>query len=374
MARQAEVMVISGQRDLRWTIRAWGRGPHGAYMKGEDLSKPFVPVVYGELILEVAQRHGVDRSALLAAAGVPAKTLEDPNGRLSRLQAAGLVMQALKLSNEPALGYEIGLHSSLTSHGLMGYGLISSSTLRQAIELAAKFLQLRLPMFGMKLFTDGTYAVIEITEAVPLSPAIRQCLFDLFLVGMGRVAPTLTGYRMPDIELWFDCPEPAYYARYKARLPSVRFGMGANQLRFRATYLDHRPDTANPVTAKMVEEQCRRELEQLGFAGDLVGQVRAALRGPKRGYPDLEKAAALLHMSSRTLKRKLKEHGTSFHHLLEEARRAEGIRLLRTTSLTVEQIAVQLGYSDPSNFSRAFRKWTAATPNDFRVQEHLPGS
>jgi AraC-like DNA-binding protein len=343
-------------------------------MKQEDFSKPFVPVVYGVLILEVAQAHGVDRDALLAAAGVPAPVLEDPNGRLSRLQAGGMLYQALKLSGEPALGYEIGLHSSLTSHGLMGYGLISSSTLRQAIDLAVKFLQLRLPMFSMKLLTDGAQAVIEITEAVPLPADTRQCLFDLFLVGMARVAPALTGYRMPDIELWFDCPEPEYYARYKARLPAMRFGMGANQLRFRTTYLDLRPDTANPVTAKMVEEQCRRELEQLGFAGDLVGQVRAVLRNTPDGYPDLEKVAGLLHMSSRTLKRKLKERGTSFHRLLEEARRAEGIRLLRTTALTVEQIAEQLGYSDPSNFCRAFRKWTAATPNVFRVQEHLQGS
>jgi AraC-like DNA-binding protein len=337
-------------------------------MKQEDLSKPFVPVVYGVLILEVAQAHGVDRAALLAAAGVPPRLLDDPNGRLSRLQAGGLLLQAMQLSGEPALGYEIGLHSSLTSHGLMGYGLISSSTLRQAIELAATFLQLRLPMFGMKLFTDGPQAVIEITEAVPLSAVTRRCLFDLFLVGMARVAPALTGYRMPDIELWFDCPEPAYYARYKARLPPVRFGMGANQLRFRATYLDLRPDTANPVTAKMVEEQCRRELEQLGFAGDVVGQVRAALRSTQGRYPDLERVATLLHVSSRTLKRKLKEHGASFHHLLEEARRADGIRLLRTTSLTIEQIAEQLGYSDPSNFCRAFRKWTSSTPQVFRAQ------
>lgn len=150
--------------------------------------------------------------------------------------------------------------------------------------------------------------------------------------------------------------------------------MGANQLRFPASHLDLRPDTANPATAQIVEEQCRRELEQLGFAGDLVGQVSAVLRNAQGGYPDLSRVAARLHISSRTFKRKLQEHGASFHELLEAARRAESIRLLRTTSLTVEQIAAQLGYADPSNFCRAFRKWTAATPNTFRAQAHLQGS
>lgn len=341
-------------------------------MKQGDLGKPVVPVVYGQLIVEVAQPHGVDRAALLVAAGVPAPLLEDTNARLSMLQAGAMLYHAIKLSREPALGYEIGLHSSLTSHGMMGYGLISSSTLRQAIEMAVKFLQLRLPMFSMKLFTDGEQAAIETAETTPLGSA-RQCLFDLLLVGMARVAPSLTGYRVPDIELWFDYPEPEYYARYKSRLPMMRFNMGANQLRFRATWLDLRPDTANPLTVKMVEEQCSRELEQLGLVGDLPGQVRSVLRNSQGGYPDLEKVAARLHMSSRTLKRKLKEHSTSFHELLEAARKAESIRLLRTTSLTVEQIAERLGYSDPSNFCRAFRKWTAATPNVFRVQEQLQG-
>lgn len=337
-------------------------------MRQDDIGRPFVPVVYGVLIQDVAERHGVDRQALLAAAAVPPGLLDDPNGRLSQLQAGTMLYQAIALSREPALGYEIGLHSSLTSHGLMGYGMISSSTLREAIGLSVKFLQLRLPMFRMRLFTDGGHAVIEISEAMPLNAAVRQCLFDLFLVGMARVAPALTGFRMPEIELWFDGAEPAYYARYRERLPPVRFGMGANQLRFRSTYLDLRPDTANPVTAKMVEEQCRRELEQLGFAGDVSGQVRAMLCNAQGDYPGLEQVAGRLHMSSRTLKRKLREQNTSFHQLLEETRRAESIRLLRTTALSVEQIAERLGYSDPSNFCRAFRKWTAASPNGFREQ------
>lgn len=338
-------------------------------MRPDERDRPFVPVVYGVLIQDVAKRHGVNGNVLLAAARVPPALLEDPNGRLSRLQAGALLYQAVALSREPALGYEIGLHSSLTSHGLMGYGMISSSTLRQAIELSVKFLQLRLPMFRMRLFTDGEHAVIDISEALPLGAAMRQCLFDLFLVGMARVAPALTGYRMPEVELWFDSSEPSYYARYKERLPPTRFGMGVNQLRFRATGLDLRPDTANPVTAKMIEEQCRRELEQLGFAGDLPEQVRAMLRETQGGYPNLERVASRLHMSSRTLKRRLRERRTSFQQILEETRRAEGIRLLRGTALSVEQIAARLGYSDPSNFCRAFRKWTSASPADFRVKK-----
>jgi AraC-like DNA-binding protein len=116
----------------------------------------------------------------------------------------------------------------------------------------------------------------------------------------------------------------------------------------------------------MVEEQCRRELEQLGLDGDLVAQVQAALHESDGGYPDLDTVAERLHLSSRTFKRKLSAHGTSFRRLVDATRRAEAVRLLNTTALSVSQIAEQLGYADASSFTRAFQKWTSTTPGAFR--------
>src|SRR5690349_2258200 len=109
--------------------------PEWATMKLDDLTKPAVPVGYGRLILEVAATHDVDPDQLLAAAEVPAALMDDPSARLSAVQSGSLLLHAMELSGEPAFGYEVGLHSSLTSHGIMGYGLLSSSTVRQAINL-----------------------------------------------------------------------------------------------------------------------------------------------------------------------------------------------------------------------------------------------
>src|SRR5690606_14998850 len=142
---------------------------------------------------------------------------------------------------------------------------------------------------------------------------------------------------------WFDGPEPDYYARFRHRLPVMRFDMGANQARFPAGDLDLPLPTADRVTATMVEEQCRQELEQLGLGADLVAQVRAALRDARDELPDLETVAERLHLSGRTFKRKLREHGTSYRELVEATRRAEAMRLLNTTRLSVAQIAARLG-------------------------------
>jgi AraC-like DNA-binding protein len=337
-------------------------------MKPDYFTKPFIPAVYGLLILEVAAVHGVDRQQLLADAGVPAALLDKPDARLTVLQAGGLLYLAMRRSGEPGLGYEIGLHSNLTSHGIMGYGLMSSASLREAIALGEKFVQLRLPMLTIKQFIDGEQAVIDVTETAPLGPT-RQCLLDLFLVGLARMAPALTGRAVPigEVELWFDYAQPDYYRRFAKRLPTVCFDKEVVQLRFPAKYLDFKPATANPVTARMVEEQCAREMEQLGLAGDLVKQVQALITARTEGYPDLNAVAEALHMSARSLKRKLQQHDRSFRQLLDTARYRDSIHLLKHSELTIERIASRLGYADPANFTRAFRKWSGMTPSAYRL-------
>lgn len=336
-------------------------------MRADDLTKPTVPVSYALLVLEAAAAHGASADEVLAAARLAPDELEDHNGRTSVLAVGTILLRALELTGEPGLGYEIGLRSSLTSHGLMGYAMMSSSTLREAIELGIELLHARLPVFDLDLRTEGDVAMVSVVETVPLEP-VRQAMLDLFLVGLARLGPSLTEHRFgpDDVDLWFDAAEPDHHERWIERLPPCRFEMGVTQVRFPAAHLDRRPETANPLTARAVADQCRRELEELGLAGDVRGQVRAALRTGELGYPALGDVADRLGISTRTLKRRLREHGTSYQHEVDVARRAEALRLLATTSLTVEQVADRLGYADASSFRRAFQVWTATTPGAFR--------
>jgi len=336
-------------------------------MRTDDLEKPTVPVAYARLMIDAAQLHGVSAEAVLGACGIAARSFEDPNERMSVIDIASLVEQVIQLTGEPGIGYEIALSSSLTSHGLMGFGMMTSSTLRDAIQLGTEFLHLRVPVLSAELRVEGDVAAVSVVETAPLGD-LRRPLYDLFLVKLARIGRSLTDHhlRLSEVELWFDYDEPDYYQRYRDRLPPMAFDMGTNELRFDAALLDRRPDSANPVNARMVEQQCRLEEEQLGLGADVVGQVRAALQGSDDGYPSLGEVADRLHTSSRTLKRHLHDHGTSFHELLEAARRSEAIRLLTTTALSIEQISGRLGYADASSFRRAFQGWTDTTPGNFR--------
>jgi AraC-like DNA-binding protein len=270
----------------------------------------------------------------------------------------------LQLTGEPALGYEFGLRNHLTTHGFYGFGVMSQPTVGDAIEFALRFSVLRMPGWELRSFTDGTQAVLEARETVPYG-ILRQYALDMMLVSLfNSFQPFMSAQGR--VELWFDCPEPGYYARYRERLPPARFAMGANQIRFPAKHLGHPLVTANAVTARLVARECERELALLGHTENLLERVRATLVNEQGQYPKLETVAARLYMTGRTLKRRLHAHGIHYRQLLDEARRRDSLRLLEDPTLSLEEIAHRLGYSAPANFSRAFHKWTGATPGTFR--------
>ena len=101
--------------------------------------------------------------------------------------------------------------------------------------------------------------------------------------------------------------------------------------------------------------------------GCLVGDVRAAIRASlaQRGQV-LAQVAIRLRTSTRTLQRRLQDSGVRFHDLLADVRREESIRLVQTTNRSLTDVALDLGYSDLTNFLRAFRRWTGTTPGQVR--------
>ncbi|XBB67348.1 AraC family transcriptional regulator ligand-binding domain-containing protein [Nocardioides sp. WV_118_6] len=329
----------------------------------EWFDQPVVPVGYGLLIEEVAASFGVGPE-LRAAAGLPATAFADPQGRLTPLQAGHLLRLGMDLTGEPGLGYEIGLRSTVTSHGVMGFGLLTSATLREAIELGVEYSAVRLPMLTLGLVLDGDQAAVDVRETRPVGD-VRQCLFELFLTGLARMTPVLTGHGQHDVELWFDGLEPEHFARYRARLPPVRFGTGVNQVRFPVGRLEEPIDTANALAARVAQAELAEERCRIGLTDDVVARVQALLGSRAAGF-GLDAVAAAMHMSTRTLKRRLHAAGTTFHDLSTDARRTEALHLLRGSALAVDEIARLLGYADASSFVRAFKRWTGRTPGGYR--------
>ncbi len=146
-------------------------------------------------------------------------------------------------------------------------------------------------------------------------------------------------------------------------LPQCRYDQAHVQLVFPAILLARSLPMADPAALRRAREHCERELALLDAGRrDICARVRLELERQEQRFPNLEEVAARLHLSSRSLKRHLHDAGTSFRQLLGQARQRQALRLLRRPEVSLQRIALYLGYSDPTNFTRAFKRWNPRPP------------
>lgn len=334
------------------------------------LQRPSVPISYVLLTIQLAEEQGAERAALLRQAGLSHAALEDPQAHISLAAYREICLGAMTASGDSGLGLAFGLRAPLTAHGIVGFGLMSQSSLREAFDFAERFgTPLRLPAWDLHFRTEGGEGVIDAVESVRYEP-LHVFACDQLLATLS----TLIGSLVPQARctLYFDYAEPAHYRRYADQLPPARFATGVTQFRVAREALDQRIASADSVAARQAEQACAQELARLQPPTDLVGRVRRLLAEASGGYPDLTAVAAALHCSPRTLTRRLQVRGSSFRQLLDEARRRDSLALLADPSLSMATVAERLGYADAASFSRAFRNWTGCAPGEWRSRGEAP--
>jgi AraC-like DNA-binding protein len=322
---------------------------------------------YGEILFQLAVEKGADPEQLLEASGIRREVLESTEGYLSYVQFVLLVKNALEATGDPALGLKYGSRLKFTTHGSMAQAAISSGTLSEGIESLIKYYKIRFAQIDMKFFTEGDEAVVELEENIGLGP-LQSFLVEALFVAIVEVNELLFGQKIIKTgRCRIAYPRPAYADQYSVFfVESIEFGAGCNQLRFNKAYLNEPMALANPVAKRLAEQQCEKELKTILVAPSIVARVKKCLTTKSDRLPSMEEVAEQLHMTSRTLRRQLQQFDTSFQDVLAEVRKQRALALLKATDKPIDEIAHELGYSDPSNFGRAFRKWTGKSPTDVR--------
>jgi len=320
-----------------------------------------LPGAYINEILELAGRWNVRPAEILKGLPVTTAQLADPTTRVPLRVCEAIVARAHQLTHEPALAIHVGTQMRLSSHGFLGFAAMTASNVQEALDLAVRFARTRTSAIGLAFYVEGDTACVVIEEKTDLG-TLREFAVLALLVGIWQLGRALTGQLLEGVgECAF--PEPAFVNRLPHR-ERLRFGCPNHRLVFPASSLAIRLTTADPVATQLAREQCERELAALVDAG-LPGRVRAAITA-KGDAPSLTVIAKELRMSSRTLKRKLADHGTTFSAIRDDMRRQRALLLLDNRSLSIGEIATKLGYSELPNFTRAFRKWTGVTPLAYR--------
>ncbi|WP_370635664.1 helix-turn-helix domain-containing protein [Alcanivorax sp. 1008] len=323
---------------------------------------------YPRMFVQVAERHGLSRAQILASAGLPETLLDDPAGRLS-LQAIWQILDAiLTLGCPTTLAFEAGLSMPLTAHGSLGYALMCANTPRQAINILERFWHLRGRGFVLTVEQSGSELFFEVSVEAALPPTLRDVQLNAILTSMYQAMQFMMAMQRSDDEIWLQGTEPDGFDRWREQLPTVRFSMprAGISLQGDLSVLDQPLPTANPEALAQALGQCERESAMMADDSDIVRRIRAAMTPDSHGYPTPEQLAATLHLTPRTFRRRLQEQGQSYQQLLEEARRRDSCRLLMQPELEIRQVGELLGYTDPANFTRAFKGWTGRTPSQWR--------
>ncbi len=147
---------------------------------------------------------------------------------------------------------------------------------------------------------------------------------------------------------------------------NVFFSANRNEYHFHKESLSLTFPLSNPIAREIAERKCQQKMKELEHLDDLVSKIKSFMLATPSYFPNLDDLSQQLHMSTRTLRRKLNDLDTSYQDILDELRKELAINYLQNSSLSILEIAHMLQFSDSSNFSSAFRKWTKKSPSDFR--------
>ena len=318
-------------------------------------------------LVDTLEQRGIPQEVGLVGTGIDLNS-----DRVSYRQRIAQLDNMLSLVGMDGAWLDSPRSISISDYGLLGYAMMSSATLEQAVQIAVRYHRTAGAMFELKFEVDGDEAVLRIEHLLPSGRVAQYAVEELF-VGVSRLIGLLLGtaHRPLRILLGYDAPD--YQQKYEQCFGSqVSFNAVRSEYRFDAALLPKPLAEADANTAKICEESCRQLLNQMEIDEDIISRICHLLLSTPGEFPKLDAVANKLSLGARTLRRRLNELGTSYQKILDDVRRELAIEYLRTTNLTVQEIAELLGYSEVTNFRRAFMRWVELSPYQYRKQMSLP--
>lgn len=322
------------------------------------------------VIAEALISRGASAADALKGTGVAPGDLHSHKLLVSQEQLLTACGNALRLSGDRHLPYRIGNAIHVSAYGMYGYAILCCTSFRQAMAFATRYHLLAAPLAAISFAEqdDRSSWTLEAIHHRKIDSRIARFVIELQIgihTSLHRdvMGPTFVPR---EITLAYDRSDDFHLSEDLVGCP-VRWGQDANRLLFDTAALDAEPKLGNRTTYSAIIDVCDALLADMATYGGVAGRIRRLLVESIHRPPTLEAVADRLGMTARTIRRQLGEHGTSFRALLDEARSELAIKYLRETRMTNEDIAAALGFADPANFRRAFRRWTGTNPNGFRA-------
>jgi AraC-like DNA-binding protein len=311
---------------------------------------------------------GVRASAVLRRAGLSQGFIDQPRVLLNTEELFALWRAVGEISNNPAIGLQLGTETKTERFHPMGLAALSTENFGSAIDRMARYKQLTCPEEIRQEKHDEEWSIqFRWLLADDVEPAVLvECCFAWVL----SIARLGTGTRLSPLRVEFVQPRAHVKTIERHFGCAVVCGAARNAIVFRAADSQRPFVTRNAELLAMLAPQFEEELRQENGEENFVERVRIAIQQKLTGRrPTIEDIADALHLSSRTLQRRLQEEGFSFQSILDEARHQLARHYLTNSVLELNEAAYLLGYEDGNSFVRAFRIWEGIPPARWREQQ-----
>jgi AraC-like DNA-binding protein len=322
----------------------------------------------GAMIVNAAAAAGVPLTELRAATGFDPAVAGDPDARISLQLEERLWLEAARRSGDD----DIGLHAAEGlrpgAFDVIDYAIRTAPTLRASLQRLARYNRLEHDVAVFTIIDRGPVTRIEHAFRVAGAVQSRHSA-EFTMAAIIVVSGQLLGESVRARAVEFRHAAPPATGEH-VRLFGVRPGFGAavNALEIDSVLVDRPIPDVDPALSRVIERHAEaRLLGQPAPAETTAVRVQRLLaRDLPAGEVSLSEVAAALHMSARSLQRRLGDEGTSFDAVLDELRHDLALRYLADPKIAIAEVAYLLGFSEPSSFHRAFRRWTGATPREAR--------
>jgi AraC-like DNA-binding protein len=277
-----------------------------------------------------------------------------------------LLPAAIKLSNNPTLALELGQRIQITSFGSVSFALMSCLNLREVLTLLIRYH----PILNL----GPSWELCEHPKGIALrsgtimgSPQTQKLFLELMFSAVISMGESLLNRRVDGGELHFSFPSPRHFNDYsKFFSMPVKFNQANSQVVLSEKDLNSRLPNANPAGHAIFQQQCEELLRGFNNVENVSAAIRRLLIQTGREFPNINQVAEHLHISERTLRRRLNKESTNFRTICDEVRNILACQYLLSTGFTVAEVAELLGYSETVSFRRAFIRWNGQTPSEYR--------
>jgi AraC-like DNA-binding protein len=328
-----------------------------------------IPVNLLRCLAATVGDFGIDAARLCLGLGFTVDDLANPACRVSFRQGSTMIRRAVQMAPGVGLGLAIGARETIASIGVVGYAMMTSPTLGAAVELGLKEQKFTGSMLDFDAVMDekqfGVLATSRYHQA-DIQPFLVEEAFACFL----QITRNLVGNQFKPTRVDLSYPAPCYAAEYERVFDCpVRFGQEQNAFITEIAWVAKPLLTYDPLSHRQALEFVAIALAREQDKNELFESIERLLRQNLKQLPTLDDIARQLCLSERTLRRRLADNGVSFQGLLDGVRKNRALELLANPKMPIEQIALEVGFSDARNFRRTFKRWTGRTPGEMRGEQ-----